>query len=97
METKFEDRNGELFINGRRVLHGWESFTGWYWFAVEKVQEQNSVIDGRVFKNDTIWFGLVQGFEQEWGDFSQGELESLAPKVWKIPQRNLPWSGRRSR
>jgi hypothetical protein len=95
--TRFESRNGSLFIDGRKVLHGWESWTGWYWFAVEKVQNQDSVIDGKVFRNDTIWFGLVQGLHEEWGYFSQAELESLHPKVWKIPRKNLPWSGRRSR
>lgn len=96
MKTSFEEKDGELFINGRKVLHGWESFSGWYWFAVEKVRKQDSVIDGKVFKDDTIWFGLVQGFEEEWGCFSQSELESLHPRVWKIPHRNLGWSGRRS-
>lgn len=95
--NRFEARNGELFINGQKVLHGWESFSGWYWFATEKIQVQDSVIDGKVFKNDTIWFGLVQGLEEEWGDFSQAEIESFAPKVWKIPHSNLPWSGRRNR
>ena len=96
MEVRFEERNGKLFINGQKVLHGWESFTGWYWFATRKVQNQDSVINGKVFKNDTIWFGLVQGHYEEWGDFSQAELESLHPRVWKIPHRNLSWSGRRT-
>jgi hypothetical protein len=40
------------------------------------VQEQVSVINGGHVK-DTIWFGFVQGFEEEWGDFSQAELEGL--------------------
>ncbi len=90
----FKERNGELFINGLRVLHGWESFEGWYWFATEKVQEQTSRLNGRYVK-DTIWFGLVQGIVEEWGSFSQAELEALYPRVWKIPQRSLAWSGRR--
>ena len=92
--AKFEARNGKLYLNGKEVLRRWESFTGWYWFAAEKVQEQESLIDGKEVK-DTIWFGFVQGFEEEWGDFSQAELESLKPQVWEIPRRNLPWSGRR--
>ena len=90
----FEERDGKLFIDGKEVLRGWESFTGWYWFATEKVQEQTSLIDGK-YVTDTIWFGFVQGFEEEWGDFSQAELESLKAQVWEIPRRNLPWSGRR--
>jgi len=90
----FQERNGKLYLDGKEVLKAWESFTGWYWFATEKVQEQMSLIGGRVVR-DTIWFGFVQGLEEEWGDFSQAELESLKPKVWKIPRRNLPYSGRR--
>ena len=75
---------------------GWESFSGWYWFAVELVQEQDSDMgDGTVIKGDKIWFGLVQGQEEEWGDFSQGEIEALAPKVWKIKPQDLPHAGRR--
>ena len=93
--NKFESKNGKLFIDDKEVLRGWESYSGWYWFAVEKVQTQDSVIDGKVYKDDQIWFGLVQGMEEEWGDFSQAEIESLAPKTWKIPKKNLPWSGRR--
>ena len=92
----FETKGGKLYIDGREVLKGWESYSGWYWFAVEKVQTQDSIIDGKVYKNDTIWFGFVQGLEEEWGDFSEGELKSLAPRVWEIPKRNLPYSGRRT-
>jgi len=71
MTAKFEVRDGELFIDGKKVLKAWESFNGWFWFAVEKVREQISIIDGKEVK-DTIWFGFVQGFEEEWGYFSQG-------------------------
>jgi hypothetical protein len=91
----FEERNGKLFIDGKEVLRGWESFTGWYWFATEIVQTQNSVIGGKVYENDTIYFGLVQGEYEEWGDFSEAELKSLAPRIWEIPAKNLPYSGRR--
>ncbi len=67
------------------------------WFAIKVDRKQDSVLDnGKVAKNDTIWFGYVQGIYEEWGYFSQAELESLKPKVWEIPQKNLPWSGRRT-
>jgi hypothetical protein len=29
--------NGSLFFNGRKVLRAWKSFSGWYWFATEKI------------------------------------------------------------
>lgn len=92
--AKFECIKDELYIDGKKVLKGWESFSGWYWFATEKVREQKSLIDDKPTK-DTIWFGFVQGFEEEWGNFSQAEIESLAPKTWEIPKENLCDSGRR--
>lgn len=94
--AKFTEKDGKLLIDGKVVLKGWESFSGWYWFAVEKVQTQDSVISGKVFKGDTIWFGFVQGLEEEWGDFSQAEIESLSPRTWRIPAKNLVFSGRRN-
>lgn len=93
--SRFEAKDAELYIDGKKVLRGWESFSGWYWFATEEAYKQDSVIDGRVYKDDTIWYGLVQGFEEEWGYFSQAEIESLKPKTWEIPKKNLPYSGRR--
>jgi len=93
--TKFETKDTELYIDGKKVLRGWESFSGWYWFGTENAGKQDSLIDGKVYKDDTIWYGLVQGFEEEWGYFSQAEIESLKPKTWEIPKKNLPYSGRR--
>jgi hypothetical protein len=93
----FYSKDGILYIDGQKVLKAWESFSGWYWFATRLVQKQDSDMgDGNVIKDDTIWYGLVQGQEEEWGDFSQGEIESLAPKTWEIPSKDLPNSGRRS-
>lgn len=100
--AKFEDKNGKLFIDGKEVIKGFESYSGWYWFATEKVEERKlpngSIIEGKVYA-DTIWFGYVQGIEEEWGDFSQAELELLIKegKVWEIPKSNLPFSGKRHR
>lgn len=93
--AKFEARNGDLYINGKKVLKAWESFSGWYWFATEKIQEQTSMIRGKPVK-DIIWYGFVQGLEEEWGDFSQAEIESLAPRTWRIREKDLPYAGRRS-
>ena len=94
--TRFEVREGRLYINGKRVLKAWESWNGWYWFAVRKVKYRTLLIDGKVVK-DTIWFGLVQGLEQEWGYFSEAELRELMKKglVWEINRKDLPFAGRR--
>ena len=93
--AKFKSEGDHLFIDGKKVLKGWESFTGWYWFATEKDREQESLINGKGVQ-DIIWFGYVQGLVEEWGYFSQAEIESLKPKTWKIPAINLPFSGRRN-
>ena len=34
-----ENKNGELYIKGKKVLKGWESMSGWYWFATELEEE----------------------------------------------------------
>jgi hypothetical protein len=92
--ARFETQDGDLFIDGNKVLKAWESFSGWYWFATEKAHTQDSVVNGKVIENDQIWFGFVQGFEEEWGCFSEGELNSLGPWVWEIPERHIPFAGR---
>lgn len=82
--AKFENKDGKLFIDNKEVLKGWESFSGWYWFATEKMDENT-------------YFGFVQGFEEEWGDFSLLELNPLIlqGKIWALPKKALTWSGRR--
>ena len=95
--AKFETQNGDLYIDGKKIIKAWESFTGWSWFGVNVLYTQDSDLgNGKVIKDDKIWYGFVQGLEEEWGNFSQREIESLAPKVWPIPRRNLSHSGRRS-
>ncbi len=37
--TKFEAKDGKLFINGKEVLRDWESFSGWYWLSVGSIEE----------------------------------------------------------
>ena len=89
----------ELYIDdgyGRhhKVLRGWESLSGWYWFAIEKVRNQLSFIDGKKVP-DVIWYGFIQGFKDGWDTFSQAKIESLSPRTWEIPEGNLYYSGRR--
>ena len=79
--AKFTTDGKDLFIDGKKVLKGWESFTGWYWFATEKVCEQESDLGDGKGTPDTIWFGFVQGLEEEWGNFSRLRLKVLEPRL----------------
>jgi hypothetical protein len=95
--------HGELYAGRYKVLRGWESLNGWYWFAVEKVEERrvadgsgSVMADGSVV-DDTIWFGLVQGFEEEWGEFSEAEIRAPGHMAWPIKPQDLAGAGRRNR
>lgn len=78
--------NGVLFAGSRPVLKAWESFKGWFWLGVEEVEPG-------------LWFGLVQGFEEEWGYFSTEEMRPFiqAGEIWPIKAQDLPHAGRRAR
>ena len=65
----------------RKVIKGWESFSGWHWFAFEEVEPG-------------LYYGLVQGFEEELGYFSEEELKSNR-LIWPIKKHDLPYAGRR--
>ena len=78
--NKFKLLKNAVLINDKTVSRIWKSDNGWFWFATERVQDQISIINGKEYP-DTIWYGLVQGFEDEWGDFSEAELKLLYPKV----------------
>lgn len=94
--AKLETRDDGLYIDEHKVLKGWESFSGWYWFGIEVDRVQDSIINDCEVKDDPIWFGYIQGLEEEYGYFSQGELESLGRyKVWRIKACDLPHAGRR--
>ena len=60
-----------------RLLEVWESFSGWYWFVTE-------------YHEGTLAFGLVRGWETEWGYFDLAELWKLQSsyKIWKVPKQN---------
>lgn len=75
---------GRLYAEDRLVLKGWESFSGWYWFGVEETEPG-------------VWFGFVQGFEEEWGYFTEEELAPLIQQglIWPILPQDLPYAGRR--
>jgi hypothetical protein len=83
-----------ITIQGEPVIEIYESFDGSYWFVTEKLYKQDSVIKGKVYKNDQILFGYVRLSAcpqfAEWGNISETELKLLGNWVWKVPQRN--WS-----
>jgi len=97
MKNKFEAKGVDLYINGNKVIKAYESCNGWYWFATEVACTQDSWVDGNIIKDDTIYYGLVQGHEDEWDNFSKGELEALMPsmRVWEINPCDLAHAGRR--
>lgn len=64
-------------IQGKPVIKIWESFTGWYWFGVEKVDSNR-------------WYGLVRGFETEWGYWDDRELQALHPRIWEVREDDWP-------
>jgi hypothetical protein len=78
---------GKLMAGAHPVIKGWESFSGWYWFGVERIADTPG-----------LWFGLVQGLEEEWGYFSTDEMAPLikAWKIWPIKPCDLPHAGRRA-
>jgi hypothetical protein len=84
----------QITIQGTPVIDIYESFDGSYWFVTEKAWRQNSIIRGRVYRNDQIFFGYVRLSScpecAEWGYFSEAELKRLGPRVWKVHRQD--WS-----
>lgn len=92
---KLTDDGNNLFLDGKKVLMGWETMNGFYYFAIEKSHEQLSDFGDGKGTPDIIWFGLVQAAENEYGYFSQAEIEKLGNYAWRIKKCDLPFSGRR--
>ena len=81
-------------IKGKPVIDIYESFDGSYWFITEKCHKQDSVISGKVYKDDQILFGYARLSAcpefAEFGYISETELKLLGNRVWKVPRRNWP-------
>jgi hypothetical protein len=79
-------------IKGEPVIEVYESFDGSYWFITEKLYKQDSVINGRVYKDDQILFGYARLSAcpeyAEFGNISETELKLLGNRVWKVPKEN---------
>ena len=83
MSAKFETRGEDLYVNGHKVIEVYESSNRWYWFATEETEPG-------------IYFGFVQGFEEEWGYFSKEERvdsQFLLLKFRRCLIRLLPKTG----
>ena len=91
-----EETEETITIKGKSVIDIYESFDGSYWFITKKCHKQDSIIDGKVYKDDQILFGYVQLSTcpefAEFGYVSETELKLLTPRVWKVPRRNWPFS-----
>ena len=79
-------------IRGKPVVDIYEAIDGSYWFITEKAFTQDSLIKGRIYKNDQILFGFVRLAIcpdcAEWGYISESELRLLGAWVWKVPKFN---------
>ncbi len=58
------------------VVKYFQPWGSWTWYAVE-------------FDGEDIFFGLVDGFELEWGDFSLSELQSVNGPIGLTIERDL--------
>jgi hypothetical protein len=79
-------------IKGEPIIEVYESFDGSYWYITEKLYKQDSVIDGKVYKDDQILFGYARlsacPMCAEFGNISETEIRLLGSNVWKVPRSN---------
>ena len=60
--------------------------SNWTWFAVEGQRTKNG---------DFLFFGLVHGFEKEWGYFTLGELQELHGPMGLSVERDASFTGKK--
>lgn len=79
-------------IKGKPIIDIYESYDGSYWYITEKLYQQDSVINGKVYKDDQILFGYARLSAcpeyAEFGNISETELKLLGSRVWKVPKEN---------
>ena len=94
-EVNIERGDNSMKINGKNVIKIWESFSGWYWYAIEDQGSYTGVgMDGKNVQAHA-WYGYVQGMENEWGTWDSNELERAG--VWTVPKSNWGWTGKESK
>lgn len=65
-----------------------DPYGSWKWYVIEgsRLEQGNAtILEGKEYPNDMILYGLVEGFENELGDFSLTELE-LIKTPWGMPR-----------
>jgi hypothetical protein len=81
-----------ITIHGKPIIDVYESFDGSYWYITEKLYKQDSVINGKVYKDDQILFGYARLSAcpeyAEFGNISETELKLLGSRIWKVPKAN---------
>ena len=81
-----------IIIKGKPVIDIYEAVDGSYWFITEKLYKQDSIINGKVYKDDQILFGYARLAAcpecAEFGKISETELKLLGNRVWKVPKSN---------
>ena len=81
-------------IQGEPIIDVYESFDGSYWYITEKLYTQDSIIGGKVYKDDQILFGYARLSAcpeyAEFGNISETELRLLGSRVCKVPRKNWP-------
>jgi len=99
MKSKIEVKEDNLYVDGNKVIKAYKATNGGHWFATEVACTQDSLINGELFEDDTIYYGLVVGVENEWGNFSKAELEALIPsgQVEEININDLINAGRKDK
>jgi hypothetical protein len=60
-------------------------WSNWTWWAVEGEEQEG----------EFLFFGLVQGFETEWGYFALSELESAKGPMGLKIERDLHFDGKK--
>ena len=84
--------NEIVTIQGEPIIEIYESFDGSYWYIIEKLYNQDSYINGNVYKDDKILFGYARlsvcPEYAEFGNISETELKLLGNRVWKVPKEN---------
>ena len=82
-------------IKGKPVIEIDESFDGSYWYVTEKAWKQDSLIDGKVYQRDQIFFGYTKLASYpdgaEFGYFSEAQLKQLGWGIWKVHKHDWPF------